>query len=192
MVLKKQTVWLLSMLTIMVVLSAYYLLQGPIEQVPVASNPSMQEMAKDLQVDSKQVDMQEQGKEQGQEQDVAQVIPGSASDYFIETKMDRDELQAQRMEEYLSIMTNAEDEKAVTQAKSDYDKLVTQQDTEMTVESLIKALGYEEAVIISKDNRVNVIVQAEKLERQNAVEIMKLVTQHMEVPSKNIVVTYKP
>lgn len=191
MVLKKQTVWLLSMLTIMVVLSAYYLLQGPIEQVPVASNPSMQEIATDLQVDSKQLDTMESDTK-ANEEDVAQVMPGTASDYFIETKMDRDELQSQRMEEYLSIMTNAEDENAVTQAKADYDKLVTQQDTEMTVESLIKALGYNEAVIISKDNRVNVIVQAEKLERQNAVEIMKLVTQHMEVPSKNIVVTYKP
>lgn len=186
MVLKKQTVWLLSMLTIMVVLSAYYLLQGPIEQIPVASNPSMEEMVSNLQVDSKQLDMPKNKEE------VAQEIHGSSSDYFIETKLERDELQAQRMEEYLSIMTNAEDEKAVMQAKEDYDRLVTQQDTEMTVESLIKALGYNEAVIISKDNRVNVIVQADKLERQNAVEIMKLVTQHMEVPSENIVVTYKP
>ncbi|RXT13782.1 SpoIIIAH-like family protein [Ammoniphilus sp. CFH 90114] len=185
MVLKKQTVWLLSMLTIMVVLSAYYMLQGPIEQVPVASNSPSPE-AQELQVDSQQIETGESM------EGTAEAMPGSASDYFIETKLNRDAWQSQKMEEYLSIMTNAEDKEAVTQAKSNYDKLVTQQDTEMTVESLIKALGYNEAVIISKENRVNVIVQAEKLERQNAVEIMKLVTQHLEVPSNNIVVTYKP
>ncbi|WP_167577440.1 SpoIIIAH-like family protein [Ammoniphilus sp. YIM 78166] len=187
MVLKKQTVWLLSMLTIMVVLSAYYLVQGPIEQVPVAStNPPVQE-GPELQVDSKQVG--EKAVTEGQ----AQMMPGGSSDYFIETKMTRDEWQSQKMEELLTIMTNADANKdTIAQAKSSYDKLVSQQDNEMTVESLIKALGYQEAVIISKEDRVNVIVQAQKLERKNAVEIMKVVTQHMEVPSKNIVVTYKP
>ncbi|HZG80302.1 MAG TPA: SpoIIIAH-like family protein, partial [Brevibacillus sp.] len=36
MILRKQTVWLLTMLAVMVVLSGYYLAKGPQEQVPTS------------------------------------------------------------------------------------------------------------------------------------------------------------
>lgn len=184
MVLKKQTVWLLSMLTIMVVLSAYYLVQGPVEQVPVATQVPNQEADPNIEVDSKQMT--------DQEEQTVQVIPGSA-DYFVEVKMNRDAWNSQRLEEYMEVWTNSEaSAEAIAQAKQSYDQLLSKQDTEMNVENLIKALGYNEAVIITKEDRVNVIVQAEKIEPKQVVEIMSLINQHLEVPSNNIVVSYKP
>lgn len=184
MVLKKQTVWLLSMLTIMVVLSAYYLVQGPIKQVPVAGDIK-QKMEKqkptDVQVDSKQITASNAA------------APADASDYFVQAKMDRDAWNSKKMEEYMAVMTTSEAKTdAIAKAKDSYDKLVSAQDSEMNVENLIKALGYKEAVVISKDDRINVVVQADKVDKNKAVEIMSLVKKNMDVPSQNIVVSYKP
>ena len=181
MVLKKQTVWLLSMLTIMVVLSAYYLVQGPIKQVPVASDAKQKtEATKDVQVDSKQITQ-------------APIVATDGADYFVGVKMNRDAQNSKKMEDYMSVMTNTDASvEVIGKAKQSYDQLVSLQDTELNVENLIKALGYKEAVVISKDDRVNVIVQAEKIEKNKAVEILSLVKKHMNIPGQNIVVSYKP
>lgn len=182
MVLKKQTVWLLSMLTIMVVLSAYYLIQGPVEQVPVATDAKGQKANPEVQVDSKQV-------VDGKKVDV-NVVPGS-SDYFTEAKLERDEINYKRLEDYMAVISNSDaTAEAIAQAKESYEKLAEKQEVETNVESLIKALGYNEAVIITQDDRVNVIVQAEKMEPKQVVEIMNVVKQNLE--TKNVVVSYKP
>ncbi|MBP1934180.1 SpoIIIAH-like family protein [Ammoniphilus resinae] len=187
MVLKKQTVWLLSMLTIMVVLSAYYLLQGPVEQVPVATeqlNQKVDPTQEDVQVDSQQIMPQTM-------EDL--VAPeASSEDYFLAMKMNRDAHNSLKMEEYMTVMTNGDaSAEAITEAKDGYEELTTMQETETNVENLIKAMGFNEAVVIAKDDKVNVIVQADKLDRTKAVEIMTLISKHLDVPGKNVVVSYK-
>ncbi len=183
MVLKKQTVWLLSMLTIMVVLSAYYLIQGPVEQVPVATDAKGQKANLEVQVDSKQV-------VDGKQVVDVEAVPGS-SDYFMEAKLERDEINYKRLEDYMSVISNSDaSTEAIGQAKESYEELAQKQEVENNVESLIKALGYNEAVIITQDDRVNVIVQAEKMEPKQVVEIMNVVKRNLEI--KNVVVSYKP
>lgn len=183
MVLKKQTVWLLSMLTIMVVLSAYYLIQGPVEQVPVATDVKEQKADPEVQIDSKQV-------VDGQQVVDVNVIPGS-SDYFMEAKLERDEINYKRLEDYMAVISNSDaSAEAIAEAKESYEKLAEKQEVETNVESLIKALGYNEAVIITQNDRVNVIVQAEKMEPKQVVEIMNVVKQNLD--TKNVVVSYKP
>lgn len=60
MVLRKQTVWLLTMLAVMVVLSGYYLVKGPQEQVPAVSgeNQAVGEL------DNVSIETKEAGQEQ--------------------------------------------------------------------------------------------------------------------------------
>ncbi|RKD25576.1 hypothetical protein BEP19_01125 [Ammoniphilus oxalaticus] len=190
MVLKKQTVWLLSMLTIMVVLSAYYLAQGPVEQVPVASEVTEDEAKTkaEAEVDSKQV-MEQPEQVDGN----VEVVSEKNADYFAEVKMNREAWNSQTLEKYMDVWANSDaSAEAIAEAKQSYDVLLGKQDAELNVENLIKALGYEEAVIVTNEDRVSVVVQADKLERKQAVEIVSLINKHLEVPSKNIVVSFKP
>lgn len=189
MVLKKQTVWLLSMLTVMVVLSAYYLVQGPVEQVPMASKVTDPKAADpEVLVDSKQVVEQPVA----QDNQNVQVMTGTSDDYFAEVKLNRDAWNSQKLATYMEVFTNTDaSSEAIAGAKESHDKLLAKQDTEMNIENLIKALGYEEAVIITNDDHVKVIVQAEKMEKKQVVEIVTLINQHLEVPSKNITVSFK-
>lgn len=189
MVLKKQTVWLLSMLTIMVVLSAYYLVQGPVEQVPVASDAIEEEKSESQTlVESKQVTEQPSIADQN-----VDVITQSGSDYFDRARMDRESWDSQTLANYREIWVDSDaSAEAIAKAKQSYDELLAKQDAQLNVENLIKALGYEDAVIMTNDDRVSVIVQAEKLEAKQAVEIVSLINKHLEVPSKNILVSYKP
>lgn len=91
----------------------------------------------------------------------------------------------------MAVISNSDaSAEAISQAKESYEKLAEKQEVETNVESLIKALGYNEAVIITQNDRVNVIVQAEKMEPKQVVEIMNVVKQNLE--TKNVVVSFKP
>jgi stage III sporulation protein AH len=192
MVLKKQTIWLLSMLAVLVVLSAYYLVQGPTEQVPVASgnlSDTTQPLSavpndKGVSVETKQVAPQQEG--------VPATTP--SDDYFIGYKMQRDSQQEQEIGRFMEVMTNTDAKpEAIAEAKKKYEELTALKDNQNQVEELVKSLGnFKDVVVIAKDDMVRVVVQAEALKKDKVVEIIDIVRQHMKVPGNNIVVSYKP
>ncbi|GEN32825.1 MULTISPECIES: SpoIIIAH-like family protein [Aneurinibacillus] len=195
MVLKKQTVWLLSMLAVLVVLSAYYLVQGPVEQVPVATGnmndtaqmpPDVPASDKDkgVSVETKQVAPQPEGTP----------VTTPSDDYFIGYKMQRDAQQEQEMGRFMEVMSNTEAKPAaIAEARKKYEELAALKDSQTQVEELVKSLGsYKDVVVIAKDDMVRVVVQTETLKKDKVVEIINVVKQHMKVSGNNIVVSYKP
>ncbi|WP_027417575.1 SpoIIIAH-like family protein [Aneurinibacillus terranovensis] len=186
MVLKKQTVWLLSMLTILVVLSAYYLVQGPTKQVPVVSKDKQDSVPADMNFGAT-VKTKQTSVDKGP-------APTQTDDYFISFKMNRDAEQSQEMDQFLQVMQSSSAQPtAIAQAKKKYEELAALQDMQNQVEELIKSTGhYKDAIVIAKDDMVHVIVQAKSLPKNKAVDIIGLVNQQMKVPSNNIIVSYKP
>ncbi|MGG1660140.1 SpoIIIAH-like family protein [Brevibacillus sp. NRS-1366] len=219
MILRKQTVWLLTMLAVMVVLSGYYLVKGPQDQVPTSGNqPAVQkqEQISGVVVESKQVDPAPKatpvnGKNDNKEQaaqptdtpaatpDVATQTAGTAvvpvadtpSEVFQGYKMKREAQVQQQKDEQLAIMSNADSTpQAVAEAKAKYEELSTQDNATMNVEEMLKASGYQDAVVFVQGDKVTVIVQKEKLSANEAVEIIAGVKQHMNVPATNINVKF--
>lgn len=184
MVLKKQTVWLLSMLTILVVLSAYYLVQGPSQQVPVALN-GKQAVPTDSNLDAAVQIKQTTEKAP---------ITTPTDDYFISSKMQRDAQQEQEMDQFMEVISNGNAKPTViAQAKKKYDELSSLYDNQTQVEELVKSVGhYKDALVIAKDDMVRVIVQANALTPDKVVEIISLVKQNMKVHGNSITVSYKP
>lgn len=192
MVLKKQTVWLLSMLAILVVLSAYYLVQGPVQQVPMATGQMNDQGAAPV----------DEMKENGVKVSTKQVTPQTegipvaspSDDYFIGYKMQRDAQQEQELGRFMEVMTNANAKPAaIAEAKKNYEELSALKDNQDQVEELVKGIGnYKDVVVIAKDDMVRVLVQTDNLKKDKAVEIINLVRQHMKVPGNNVVVNYKP
>lgn len=223
MILRKQTVWLLTMLAVMVVLSGYYLVKGPQGQVPTSGKEQevqKQEQISGVEVESKQVDQAPQAtsvdaknsKEEAtaqptgsQEQPANQanvtptpagnaVVPVSetASEIFQGYKMKREAQVQQQKDEQLSIMSNADSTpQAVAEAKANYEDLSNQDNATISVEELLKASGYKDAVVFVQDDKVTVIVQKDKLSANEAVEIIAHVKQHLNVPATNVNVQFK-
>lgn len=186
MILKKQTVWLLSMLAILVVLSGYYLVEGPNGKVPASVNQGANGTGDkpDMNVNTKQVAPNDNG---------ATPSAASGEDYFISYKMNRDAKQEQELDKYMEVMTSTSAKtEAVNEAKKKYDELNALRNNQSQVEDLIKAAGnYKDAIVIAQDNMVRVIVQSSTLKSDKAVEIINIVKEHMKVPGNNITVQYK-
>jgi len=219
MILRKQTVWLLTMLAVMVVLSGYYLVKGPVDQVPTSGNQQAvqkQEQISGVVVESKQVEQAPQAtpvdaKNNKQEAAAPQantpatpdptkqtagnaVVPvaDTTSEIFQGYKMKREAQVQQQKDEQLAIMSNADSSpQAVAEAKAKYEELSSQDNATMNVEEMLKASGYQDAVVFVQDDKVTVIVQKDKLSANEAVEIIAHVKQHLNVPATNINVQFK-
>lgn len=217
MILRRQTVWLLTMLAVMVVLSGYYLAKGPQEQVPTSGQQQAvqkQEPISGVVVESKQVEQAPiatpvdannkqatakpgattdtpQASTQG---NTAAVLPvlDTASEIFQGYKMKREAQVQQQKDEQLAIMGNTESSpQAVAEAKAKYEELSNQDNAIMNVEELLKASGYQDAVVFMQDDKVTVVVQKNELSSNEAVEIIAHVKQHLNVPATHVAVKFQ-
>jgi stage III sporulation protein AH len=179
MTMNKQTVWLVTMLTLMVVLSAYYIVTGPVEPVEQAGQPSKEN---EVQVDLKT-----------EEADSKDDIRNAGSDYFVGYQLQRNNLRSKMTEEYMNILTNPKSSKEeLEEAQRKIDQLMKVDKTESVLEELIRNEGFRDAVVISGDKHVDVIVQSEKLTHSQVVKLISLVKKHMDVPATQVSVAYRP
>lgn len=185
MILKKQTVWLLSMLAILVVLSGYYLVEGPNGTTPTSTqnkegtNPADKP---DVNVNTKEVTP-----------NTATPSSTTTDDYFISYKMNRDAKQEMELDRFMEVMTNNNAKTDLRdEAKKKYEELEALRNQQSEVEELIKQAGnYKDVIVVAQDNMVRVIVQAKSLKSDKVVEIINIVKQHMKIPGNNITVENK-
>ncbi|WP_134683171.1 SpoIIIAH-like family protein [Brevibacillus migulae] len=212
MVLRKQTVWLLTMLAVMVVLSGYYLVKGPQDQLSVSQQQTEVDEFPNVIVETKQSEQpagavtgtdnqpitvqtptastEEQAT--GTEKQEAAVLADTPNDVFTGYKMNRDTMIEKEKDEQMQVMMNPEaTPQAVAEAKARHEELSTIQQATITVEEMLKASGYKDAVVSVLKDKVTVIVQKDKLEAGEVVDIIAQVKQHLNVPGKNISVQYK-
>ncbi|WNB93585.1 SpoIIIAH-like family protein [Bacillus sp. NEB1478] len=167
MLLKKQTVWLLTMLSLIIVLSVYY----------ITSPGSSDDLA-----------YLEAGKKSGKDATVSGV---ANDDMFTALRLERDELRDEMESDYVSV-AGSEDASAEVAAEA-WEKLSELQSLSMkeqTVETLIKAKGFKDALVNSMDHEVKVIVKADKLSKKDVVQIMNLANEHLGT-SKTVAVEFQ-
>jgi stage III sporulation protein AH len=179
MTMNKQTVWLVTMLTLMVVLSAYYIVTGPVEPVEQAGQPSK---ADDVQVDVKT-----------ESANPKEIVQDAANDYFVGYQLQRNNLRSKLTEEYMNVLTNPKSSKEqLEEAQRKIDQLMKVDKTESVLEELIRNEGFRDAVVIAGDRHVDVIVQSEKLSNAQVVKLISMVKKHMNIPATQVSVAFRP
>ena len=151
MLLKKQTVWLLTMLSLIIVLSVYY----------ITAPGGTDDLA-----------YLEAGKKSGKEATVSGVANA--------LRLERDEVLDEMSADYVAV-AGSEDASAEVQADA-WAKMTELQSLTMqesTVETLIKSMGFNDALVSTMNNEIKVIVKADKLSKKEVVEIMNVANEHL-------------
>lgn len=154
---KKQSVWLVSMVSLMVVLSGYYLFTDDMNTAKVA------EKANQKPATSKKVSS----------------VPTTVDDYFANAQMARDEQQEATFDKLMSQLDKADEATSATTMKT----LETMQNQAERVDALEEQLAtdYHNAVITEQGGKWNVAVQANTLDKTDAVAILEQVTAELQV-----------
>ncbi|WP_413308924.1 SpoIIIAH-like family protein [Bacillus sp. 1P10SD] len=167
MLLKKQTVWLLTMLSLVVVLSVYYITSPEQKSNDLAA---VQQNAKD-QMDQKQANSKTEAK--GGKTIVSTV---AGDDAFEELRMKLDDLRSQMQEDLTTQLASTNlpaDERS--KVKDQMDRLNQTAQKEEILETLIRTMGYEDALVRADGEQVRVTVKSKK--KPSASEANKIIQQ---------------
>ncbi len=181
---KKQTVWLLTMLSLVVVLSVYYVTTPDSPQTNMVTNTALQN--KDGKEATKEKGASEKSVNQQKE-----TAAGSEDDYFAQLRLDLEE-KRDEMKERLQDVMGAADVSAEqkNEAYDELQKLDNIEAKEAVLETLIKSEGYKDALVRADGEEVRITVKAEKSSPKQANKIIQLVRG--ELGTKKVAVQFEP
>jgi stage III sporulation protein AH len=185
MTMNRQTMWLVTMLTLMVVLSAYYIVSGP-EQSAGPTIQSIDEMG-NVKNDQVQVDIKSLEKPAAVKQESSET-----SDYFVSYHMQRNTVREKELEGYYQVLMNpTSTKKELETANAKIEAMNKLDKAESALEEQIRDAGFQDVVVMQENDHVNIIVQSKDLSKKKAVEIITMAQKQMQVAANQISVAYK-
>lgn len=173
---KRQKACLLASLSVLTVLSTYYIATSPVEQV---SKP--EDSDQDLELTLKEVKPDQHTNE------VAAELPTSSNNYFLVQFLERNTLRSKALEECMKTLADpsaTEDEKG--KAKKHMDTLNEVAAREEGLENLIRNKGYHDVMVNTHNGHVDIVIQSKTLSSTQADELLSLVKHELSVNAEDI------
>ncbi|HLR01799.1 MAG TPA: SpoIIIAH-like family protein [Virgibacillus sp.] len=165
--LKKQTVWLLTMLSLMVVLSVYYILSPKTNEVAYINDgeeeTNDEEVSQDM-VENDDIDVEDVSEEDG-------------TDSFTQIRLDLQDKRSMKKSRLNDIVaSNSATTEEKNEALETMDTLDERTSSESILEqSILDETDYKDVLVRSNDDKVLVHVQASELSDEEVVNIMQMV-----------------
>ncbi|NLC63984.1 MAG: SpoIIIAH-like family protein [Thermoanaerobacterales bacterium] len=169
---KKRTVLLLLFVLILIA-SVYLMFKGNALNEPIDNEPQSSD---EEEITSQDDHLGLPDIDEGQGLDAEQDEKGK--NIFIDYKLERDRLRSQETD-YLRELINNPNASQESKDKAQQDLIALSQkvEKEMIVENLIKAKGFEDAVIFLSNDVANVVVKATDLKQHEVAQITDIVTK---------------
>ncbi|ADU29971.1 SpoIIIAH-like family protein [Evansella cellulosilytica] len=184
MVLKRQTVWLLTMLSLIVVLSAYYLTMPNMQDQEALGEE--EEPGNDLEMNMDDID--EEDVTFIEIEEVEDVLAegdffsdaSSVNEMFDTIRLRRADSRARLMTEFMEVFhSDGAASEVQLEALDRREALETLGQKEENLEELLRAKGYDDALVIAEENMVQIYVKADELTNVETVEILNLSRDHL-------------
>lgn len=199
---KRQTIWLVSMLSLMVVLSAYYLFTQDLDDADKLSGSKQPDSnvtevvgGNGEVVTDEVVQAGNQSTEGMTEEEILEQVEqqGYADSGLFGTLMaKRDQQNEEEMNRLLTEVTNLNnDPEKSAEAMAQVDQLEEKNTKIMELETALKE-QYSMALISEENDRYKAIVTSEKLEKKDAANIIDQIMTAMEVGADQVSVQYVP
>ena len=110
-----------------------------------------------------------------------------SDDYFVKTRLDRENMYSKMLESYEKIINNDQitsDQKAI--AVQEIDNINKYKNGIMISENLIKNKGFKDAVILINNNSVSVVVKKDMLVETDIVKIQNIIETKLGFKIENI------
>lgn len=118
------------------------------------------------------------------------LVSEADGDYFEAARAEREISRAQVQETLSNIIESSESEMASKQiAEEEVIKTAKLSEKEQLCESLIKAKGYEDAVVYINDDKVNVVIKSPQFSSDDATKIAEIITEQTGIAASAIKIT---
>lgn len=167
MLLKKQTVWLLTMLSLVVVLSVYYI-------------TSPEQSGQNLANTTEETEKSNETAASESADDSAVITNASGDEMFEALRLKLNDERSKMIEELTAKMANTElPAEEISAAKDQIDQLDALAKKEEMLETLIRAMNYEDVLVRADGKNVVVTIKAKELSRTAANDIIREVNNEI-------------
>lgn len=192
--LKKQTVWLLTMFSLVVVLSVYYVTSPQLteevafEQKEEANNekdlkPTDEAMQEEVANEGEVANEEEvvnEGEVANEEEVTVEQNNATSDDLFTALRLEiEDERSKLRQELNAIVASNNVSAEEKSKAIDQLQQLSNIAEKEAVLETLIKSKGYDDALVRVHENQVHITVKAKEHSKKAANEIIQLVQSEL-------------
>ena len=122
------------------------------------------------------------------EEKVAVTIP----DFFTEYRLERDKIRSERFDVLRDMVKNSQTEAARQQVQEAILRLVQEKQREYEMENLIKARGFQDALVVIQDKTVNAIIKAPGFTREEVIQVAEVISRVSGVRPEDITISAKP
>ena len=110
--------------------------------------------------------------------------------YIVDMKMTREKQRNQLTEQLNEIINNpSTSDEAKVEASNMKVSIVKNSDTELQIENLLLAKGYDEAIVFIDGDKANVVVNMEEIKQNDATKIFDIVSNQSGISRENIKLT---
>ena len=110
--------------------------------------------------------------------------------YIVDMKMTREKQRNQLTEQLNEIINNPSTaDEAKVEASNMKVSIVKNSDTELQIENLLLAKGYDEAIVFIDGDKANVVVNMEEIKQNDATKIFDIVSNQSGISRENITLT---
>lgn len=115
-----------------------------------------------------------------------------SKNYFVEQRLSRDKLRANLVDRLNEIVNNENSsQEMVTDAQKKIMKIGELSEKELTIEGLIKAKGFNEALVFLTETDAKIVVDADQLTEQDVIKILDIVINETDLDASNIKIMEK-
>ncbi|MCR6110499.1 SpoIIIAH-like family protein [Bacillus sp. A301a_S52] len=192
MILKRQTVWLLTMLSLIIVLSVYYISMDRVQETQTAvtdieettNDEAMEEELEFEWVDGEDITFVELDDVEDVLGDAGLSEQMNTDEMFDTIRLQRQDARGRLNEEYTNVIVSAEtDPEIQVEALEKIENLQAMSQQEEMVETIIRSKGYEDALVMTEDNQVNIYVKSNELTTEQVTELNQLAYEHLGIES---------
>jgi stage III sporulation protein AH len=122
------------------------------------------------------------------EEKVALTIP----DFFTEYRLERDKIRSERFDVLRDMVKNSKTEDSKQRVQEAILRLVQEKQREYEMENLIKARGFQDALVVIQDKNVNAIIKAQAFTREEVTQVAEVISRVAGVRPEDITISAKP
>lgn len=112
--------------------------------------------------------------------------------FFIEYRLKRERARSQRIDILSMVINNPNTAPEVrVDAQRELERIAQLTETEMIVENLLTAKGFEDALLFWHEDSVNVIIKSQELSQKEAIQIRDIVARALKTPMEEVVIIEK-
>lgn len=112
---------------------------------------------------------------------------GNNENYYSASRLERDTMYSQMLESYQKILdSTTTSSKQKEEAQKEITNINNIKNAIMISENLIKTKGFEDCLVYSNDDSINIVIKKEKLSKEDTAQIQSIIAREMNAKIENI------